>query len=111
MSKRTSTDVVVDFLSGRPLPEDEQEMLRGEVQLLLDTVSMVRESLATLATQANDRSRACEPGEEADAWRLGYLAGKSRESQSAAGAIGALQNGMDVWAACRRQVQAMESRS
>lgn len=102
---RTSIDVLSDFVNGRPLNAAEHEELRGEVRLMLDTLSMVRQSLGTLATQANERSTACDPGERVDPWVIGYLAGKSRESQSAAGALGALQNSMDVWAASRRAAE------
>lgn len=101
-SERTSTDVLLDFIRGGDVSMVEQAQLRAEVRLMLDTISMTRESISALSTQANERSRAREPREEHDPWVLGYLAGCSRESQATAGALGALQNGMDVWAACRR---------
>lgn len=97
--ERSRTDMLSAFLSGAPLEPGAEGALREELRLAVAALSMVRESLAQLARDADSRSRAAgETGETTDPWLLGYSAGKSREGQVYSGVLGSLQNSMDVWA-------------
>ena len=97
-------DVLGDFLDGKPFDPSAEEELRDELRLAVSTLSMIRESLSRLSTEADERSRrAGETGETSDAWLLGYAAGRAREGQAHCAVIGALQNSMDIWATTPRQ--------
>lgn len=95
----TTADYLDAFVRGVDLGSEGQAALRDEFGLMIDTLSMLRESLAQLSRSADERSR--RDGEVAsvsDAWALGYAAGKAREAQNMAANVGALQNSLDVWA-------------
>lgn len=95
----SAVDHLSAFLDGAPLDPSAEEDLRAEMRLMVATLSMVRESLAQIATDADARSR--EAGAVTgivDSWGLGYAAGRAREGQSYSSIIGALQNSLDIWA-------------
>lgn len=95
------------FLDGAPLDPSAHDEMRVELQLAVNTLSMIRQSMAHLAERADATSRVLgETGDTTDAWLLGYMSGRSREQQSFSAILGSLQNSMDIWATSKRETGA-----